>query len=196
MPPSAQRPPEHRLGQTPEVDSPQDIAVALHELAWLEAVISSAHADLEERIRKLKDEAERKLQTEVDGTPVTCAERTERLVAAIEAYVLTHTEVITETGKKTRKFTHGEVSLRSSKLSVELLKGQKWDGVLQAVRDRGFKRLVVTKYAVDKSRLIDELAADKLTDQDLKQLGLKRKPPEDHVNIKPSEYSLETPAAL
>lgn len=186
-------PPEQRLSFEPEIGSIEDLAVAVHEISWLESREQTENAKVDQAIRLLKAEAEQRRQIKVGRNNTTLTERQAALAAAIVAFVEANPEVITETGKKTRKFTHGEISLRSTKLSIAPQEDCDWDQVLETVRDLNYRRFYEIVYKLDKSRIIEEVAAGKFEPT---KIGCRRVEPEDQVKIKPGHYTVETPAAL
>lgn len=193
---SVDAPPETRLAHEPEVASIEEVAVALQELSWIGSRQSTEKAKLEQAIRLLKADAEKRQQIKVGRHNTTLGERAQVLEQAVAAFVEANKQIITETGKKTRKFTHGQISLRSTKLSIEPLDETTFDDVLEAVRNLNLRRFYETKYSLDKSRIIEEVAAGKFSEGDLTKIGCRRVDPTDQVKIKPSEYSLEEPMAL
>lgn len=203
MPPTAvaevapiDAPPQTRLAFDPEISSIEDAAVALHELAWLESRLATERAKIDQAIRLLKAEAEQRHQIKVGRNNTTLSERAGSLAAALQTFVEANPDEICIGNKKTRKFTHGEISLRATKLSVTPLEDYDWDQVLEEARELGYKRFVKLKYSLDKTRIISDLAPEKLTDVELESLHLNRLDPHDEVKIKPGHYTVEAPAAL
>lgn len=186
-------PPSTRLSIEPEIGSIEDLAVAVHEIAWLESREQTEKAKVDQAIRLLKAESEQRRQIKVGRQNTTLTERQAALAAAVTAYVEAHPDVITETGKKTRTFTHGEISLRSTKLSIEPQDEYDWDQVLELVRDLNYRRFYEIVYKLNKSRIIEEVAAGKFEPT---KIGCRRVDPVDQVKIKPGHYTVETPCAI
>ncbi len=189
-------PPKKRLGPEPEIVGIADISLALAELAWIDSRKATVQAALDAQIALLKGQAEAKLQIAIGRARVPFAQRIAELQAAIVAFVEAHPEEICRDGKKTRKFTHGEVAMKLSQLGVELIEGYTWDDVVKAVEEQGMPRFIRIKKELDKRRLITELTDEKLAVDDLEPLGLAAKEPAETVHIKLARYTCETPAAL
>lgn len=192
----ADAPPKKRLGPEPQIVGIADVALALAELAWIDSRRSTVLAALEGQIALLKAEAEGKQTLKVGRSNVPFAQRTAELQAAIVAFVEANPDEICRDGKKTRKFTHGEVALRMTKLGIELAEGQTWDDVIAAVKEHGMPRFVRVKEDLNKQRIVEELGDEKLTDDDLEAIGLSAKRPQNEAHIKLARYTCETPAAL
>ena len=195
---SIDAPPEKRLpfdfDQVPL--SLEGVALALCELAWLKSRIDTEHAKLEQKIGLLKQDAEHAQKIKVGRNNTTLQERHLQLMEACVEFANKHPEEIERDGKKTRKFTHGEISLRLSNLSIEPLDEKQWDDVLAAIKAAGCPRFVKKKESVDKQLIISELSKAKLDRAKLEELLLKAIEPENKPVVKPSSYTLATPAAL
>lgn len=176
--------------------SVEDLAVALCELAWLDSRIATEEAKLEQEIRVVKQAAENRQQIRVGRKTVSYQDRREQLVAAVTRYCEAHPDEIKQGNSKTRKFTHGEIALRQTPLSVAPAEGKTWNSVVDAVRRKGLRRFLQIKHSIIKTRIVSEVRDDKLTEGDLFDLNLVAQQPRDEVKVKPSRYTLDPPSAL
>lgn len=193
---TAPSPLKHRLPAKPVVKNLSDIAVALQELSYLASVDSEETAKLNAAIAVLKEASANRRVSTIDGQTIANKDRRQALADAIEKCVKRKPQLITETGKKTRKFTHGDVSLRSTKLSVSPEEDLSFDDVLAALLDQGPRRFIRTVKSVDVTRILQDLQEEKIGDEDLANLHLVRVEPQDEVNVKLSAYTVDAPAVL
>lgn len=185
-----------RLPFDVQVTSLRDVAVALCELAYLTDRAAAVQADLDDKIRKLKSEAERELVDVVENQPVTFAERTKALRDAVVAFAEANPDEICLAGKKTRQFTHGKIQLRELPETVEPRAGFEWVHVLEAAADddRYHRLFVKVREELDKQALIKAAREGHLETADLKELHVKIVPPRDQASVKLERYACIPPS--
>lgn len=188
--------PSKRLGKEPTVKTLDDVDVALHELAWLNSRKSTVDASAEQRIRLIKDEAEKELV--VEGG-VKFADRQAALTAAIEAYALAHRDQFVSEKSKSRTFMHGIVAFKDRPARVQFNEGEDKKSVLAKLTDglavkieawlkrMGLRPFVKLSIDLDIAAIGRDAKDQKLTAEQLADVGLSYGAGED-VIVDPAEH--------
>ena len=119
------KPPKVRLSLDPVVASLQDVGVGFEELHWLDSAEETVTAADDQQIRLIKAESQKQLLVKVDGREVTFADRRKALLEAMQIWADDNREIVlADSGGKTRKFTHGELSWKKQPLRIDFAQGR------------------------------------------------------------------------
>lgn len=116
-------PPAARLSAAPVVETLDDAARGLEELAWIAAEESRLAAECERLTTDLRRTFAERMTLDVEGSAVTFAGRRAALEEAIAAWAAEARETILDGAAKSRKFTHGVIGWRKAPDAVGWIKG-------------------------------------------------------------------------
>lgn len=111
--------PEDLLPCEISIESDEQVEQALRELAFIDAHSASVSHQIDEQVRKLRQEQSQRLQLRIDDVDVPYAQRRRDLETALESYVRSSRPQLPKAkGKKSEEFRHGVVGFREQRSSV------------------------------------------------------------------------------
>lgn len=207
-------PPATRLGATPEIESLDDVDAALVELAWINARESTLQADCEARVAQIQTDAQDRMYLEVEGHVLSFADRRAHLDQAVRVFCETNkTEILSDSGKKSRDLTHGTIGWRQTQLKIAPAPGTDTKRVLSLI-DKAVEltksivsllgrlklfglplgSLIELKPSLSLTKAKDAYKQQKLTAANLKKLGLVAIEPHDEFYLEVAKLAVRTEA--
>lgn len=205
------RPPRNRLPAAPEITSEAEADQAFEEIGWIESRQATVVAGCEAEVALVRAKWAKKLLIPVEGQPVKFTDRLKALRSALLTFARTHRgELLAGQRGKTKKLTHGKISFKSSAAKIEYRDGdakqflkrideatglvKKLVALLKRLKIGGVRLglLLDCKPAVSLSSIKDAWIKGDLQDEQLRELGLVVKEPEEQVDAVAFEFTIRS----
>jgi phage host-nuclease inhibitor protein Gam len=195
-------PPDLTLDIKPQIESIEDAELALHEIAWCNAVQAAIRAKLEETMAELNEIATREAAYDVGEERVPIGDRRKILEAELLRWGDEHRTEICQGKKKSAEFRNGKLKWRDAKDAVDYLEGESQKSAIEAVGNEsgllakieklvdaiGWHGVFQAKLSVNKTNAVKARQKQQLTDEQLADIGLEFKAGEEYISVEPAEF--------
>ncbi|TWT63179.1 host-nuclease inhibitor Gam family protein [Rubinisphaera italica] len=202
--------PKQRLAAEPQIETSQQLEIALAEMAAIETRRKALEAAREQDIQLVKDRCESHCVIPVERTHTAFNDRLQTLEKAVEVYAKENREQLLAGGKtKSVKLTHATLKWSTSKQSIDFLENWNEKKVIEIVDSKKsflaqllkciesikwFRAtlacLFTIKVTVSKTAIAKALAEKKITPKELKGIGLAVIPAKEKFSIDLTEYQV------
>ena len=158
------------------IDARNTVTTSLRRLAQAQARLDALSAEMEaelQAVRRRRDGAIARLQRRVDG-----------MLSELEAYCRAERDAVLPEGRKSLVTSFGEVSFRKAEPTLVIPDGAGEEEVCAALRARELADLVRVHESVDRRALRKALDDGRLSERELRRVGLELVEKEDVFGCK------------